>query len=91
MFDHLSQEPWAWSVADRELANLMATYWTNFAKNGDPNGEGLPVWPNFTTDREAVLHFNDRATVAGVPNLEWLRRLDLRYLGLQGATKAVEK
>jgi para-nitrobenzyl esterase len=69
----------------------MATYWTNFAKSGDPNGAGVPVWPNFTSDRERVLHFNDSATVGGVPNLEWLRRLDLRYMGLRGATRALEK
>ncbi len=91
VFDHLSQELWAWTDADRALANLMATYWTNFAKSGDPNGDGLPVWPNFTTNRERVLHFNGSTTVGGVANLEWLRRLDLRYIGLRGTTKPLEK
>jgi len=86
VFDHLSQESWAWSDADRALANLMATYWTNVAKTGDPNGDGVPMWPNFTTDSERVLHFDDRATVGGVPSLEWLRRLDVRYMGLRGPT-----
>ena len=86
MFDHLSQESWAWSDGDRALANLMATYWTNFAKTGDPNGDGVPVWPNFTTASERVLHFDESATVGGVPNLEWLRRLDARYMGLRRPT-----
>ena len=83
VFDHLSQEPWAWSDADRAIANEMATYWTNFAKSGDPNGDGVAVWPNFTTDRERVLHFDDRATAGGVANLDMIRRLDLRYTGLR--------
>jgi para-nitrobenzyl esterase len=83
VFDHLSQEPWAWSEDDRALANGMATYWTNFAKSGDPNGDGVSVWPNFTTDRERVLHFDDSATIGSVPNLDEIRRLDLRYLGLR--------
>jgi para-nitrobenzyl esterase len=91
VFDHLNQEPWAWSDADRALANEMATYWTNFAKSGDPNGDGVPVWPNFTTDRERVLHLDDSATVGGVPDLEWLRRLDLCYIGLRSATTALRK
>jgi para-nitrobenzyl esterase len=30
---------------DRKLAELMQTYWTNFAKTGNPNAAGLPDWP----------------------------------------------
>ena len=91
VYDHLSQEPWTWTDADRALANLMATYWTNFAKSGDPNGEHVPVWPNFTAEGQRVLHFNSMAKEGGVQNVEWLERLDLRYNGLRGVTKALEK
>jgi para-nitrobenzyl esterase len=70
---------------------MMATYWTNFAKNGDPNGDGLPVWPNFTIDNQRVLNLDGSATVVGVPNVEWLRRLDSRYTSLRAAAEALEK
>jgi para-nitrobenzyl esterase len=30
---------------DKKLADLIGTYWTNFAKNGNPNGTDLPNWP----------------------------------------------
>jgi para-nitrobenzyl esterase len=34
----------AWTETDTKLADMMATYWVNFAATGDPNGKGLPVW-----------------------------------------------
>ncbi|WP_322174046.1 carboxylesterase/lipase family protein [Acutalibacter caecimuris] len=37
-----------WEEHDRELARELSGYWANFAKNLDPNGEGLPQWPAFT-------------------------------------------
>ena len=37
----------------------METYWTNFAKNGNPNGAGVPGWAAWATGNEAYVDFDE--------------------------------
>jgi para-nitrobenzyl esterase len=32
-----------------QLSAAMQTYWTNFAKTGNPNGTGVPAWPAYSS------------------------------------------
>jgi para-nitrobenzyl esterase len=48
---------------DRKLSDEMMSYWTNFARTGDPNGPGLPTWPKYGKDDE-VLHLDTTVTAA---------------------------
>lgn len=43
------------SADERLLAQRMSAYWVNFARSGDPNGEGLPVWPAYRDMESAVM------------------------------------
>jgi para-nitrobenzyl esterase len=43
------------TAEEKELARVMNTYWANFAKTGNPNGKGLPVWPAFDKQSEMLL------------------------------------
>ncbi len=40
---------------DRLLADRIAGYWARFARTGDPNGDGAPVWPAYTRKEENYL------------------------------------
>lgn len=85
MFDHLQQEPWHWSAADRKLADVISSYWVNFAKSGNPNGARLPVWPEFTSADNRVLYLKDPISTGGVPNIETLKVFDTVYAQIRGA------
>ena len=53
---------------DLKLADLMESYWTNFAKTGNPNGAGLPDWPQFGST-QAFIQFAQDGHVANASRL----------------------
>jgi para-nitrobenzyl esterase len=32
----------------------VMTYWTNFARTGDPNGNGAPAWPRYDKTKQVL-------------------------------------
>jgi para-nitrobenzyl esterase len=66
-----------WEPSDRKLSEAMTTYWSNFARSGDPNGPGLPTWPRYGDDRR-VLHLDE--TIREAPD-----NLRARYEALEAA------
>ena len=40
-----SNPTYAWTADDERISGQMLQYFANFVKNGNPNGRGLPEWP----------------------------------------------
>ncbi len=45
-----------------DLSRLMIQYWTNFARTGDPNSEGLPEWKTFSKETPEEMYFNENGS-----------------------------
>jgi para-nitrobenzyl esterase len=70
-----------WHPEDRKLSEQMVSYWTNFVRTGNPNGEALPHWPRYDQDKE-LIHFNSPITTSRDIN-----RVQFEFLVL-GETKS---
>jgi para-nitrobenzyl esterase len=58
VFGALRNSEWHWlpsTADDAALSNVIQTYWTNFAKTGDPNATGLPNWPKWSDNKKEFL------------------------------------
>ena len=59
----------------------------NFAKNGDPNGPGLPAWPVFNEREQKTMFFDKTSGARPHPNLEKLEAFDAYYAKLRAKAK----
>lgn len=62
--------------ADYKLSDIMSSYWVNFAKTGNPNGEGLPVWPVFNPASPQIIDLGDEVKAEPLPYAKQLHFLD---------------
>ncbi len=76
VFEHLNPKNPQTTKTDLEISKAMSTYWVNFAKHGDPNGEGVPAWPAFNNRDPQVMYFNQTPHIGPVPSAESLKVLD---------------
>jgi len=62
--------------SDLEISEAMGTYWTNFAKYGDPNGTGVPKWSTFSDATPVVMYLGPTPHIGSVPSAESMKVLD---------------
>jgi para-nitrobenzyl esterase len=75
------------SAEDQEVSRMAQAYWVNFAKTGDPNGAGLPVWPRHDPSKDVIFEFRPDGSAAGVPDSR-KARLDVMQLATDSGKRA---
>jgi para-nitrobenzyl esterase len=59
VFETLNSEDFPWRPQDHKLSDEISSYWTNFAKTGNPNADSLPRWPAYNKqDNFEIMHLN---------------------------------
>ncbi len=66
IFETLSKIDRPWEAADKQLSDTVSSYWTNFAKKGDPNGPGLPPWPAYSPTAHQTMELGTRTGAMSV-------------------------
>jgi para-nitrobenzyl esterase len=81
IFRNLSAYNWNWTDVDRDLSEIVSSYWVNFARTGDPNGGNLPTWPRFKSENAVAMHFGSELEAREPMRLERFSVLDDYYAG----------
>ena len=69
VFDNVEKSASMSGTGERQqaLADVMSEAWLAFARNGDPNHDGLPEWPVYDTESRATMVFDDESVVVNDP------------------------
>lgn len=59
------------NAADHALTDIIQGYWVNFARSGNPNGDGLPGWKPWLPNRRRVVDLDDDVSMMPAPD-RWL-------------------
>jgi len=72
---------------DQAVSRLAQSYWVNFARTGDPNGAGLPVWPRYDPSKDLIFDFHPDGSAGAIPD-PWKARLDVTQLATESGKRA---
>jgi para-nitrobenzyl esterase len=75
------------TVQDQAVSRMAQSYWVNFARTGDPNGSGLPIWPRYDPNKDLIFDFHPDGTAGAVPD-PWKARLDVTRLATESGKRA---
>ena len=64
-----------WQPGDHKLAEVMSSYWANFATTGNPNGKGLPEWKPYNSKKNEIMILNEKCYSEKMPDLKPIKFL----------------
>lgn len=67
-YDNLKFVNRPWQDVDHELAKTMSTFFANFVKTGNPNGDGLPTWNSYNTADKKIMIFDVKSQEQTIPD-----------------------
>jgi para-nitrobenzyl esterase len=76
VFQHIDPTNPQTTTSDLDISTSMGTYWINFTKYGNPNGNGVPTWPTFNNSHPVVMYFGQTSHTGPVPGVKALEVLD---------------
>jgi len=68
--------PYAFDETDKELSRTMTSYWANFVKFGNPNGEGLPIWESYNNESQFIIELGEKVQQIPDKYIELYKILD---------------
>jgi para-nitrobenzyl esterase len=70
---------YAWTADDFKISKVMQEYFANFIKTGNPNGAGLPSWPEFNRGQRMIIDVETRAEKENMrPRYEFMDQVNER-------------
>jgi len=75
------------SAEDLAVSRMAQSYWVNFARNGDPNGAGLPIWPRDDSKKDVIFEFRPDGSAGAGPDAR-KARLDVTQLNTEAGKRS---
>ncbi|KAJ9256531.1 hypothetical protein DTO207G8_2534 [Paecilomyces variotii] len=75
-FNNLYATDRPWTQKDYKIANIMSDYWVNYIRTGNPNGKGLPYWPQNSVNSSMIMELGDawgRRPIASKERISFIR------------------
>jgi para-nitrobenzyl esterase len=65
------------SASDKTVSEIVQGYWINFARTGDPNSDGLPIWPETNSASDVLIDIEKEVVIREMHRNQQLDTMDL--------------